>query len=228
MNARADAIYDGKEILVAITLDIAKGYHIYAQNPGDTGIPTTVNWSTSTGAILEPLLWPTPHVVDADGLISYCFEDRLRLFYRLHSASKSPTITAKVSWLVCKESCTPGSTSLKVDLSKPQPKAEFTKELDAIPKSFPTGVAKVIKSGGAYTIQISKPNGQYSFLSTEPNVVANTAPVQGYPEGDKTVIRLEKNAFANSQPTRFRGILIQKLNNKRTDWAIDLPIVSDS
>jgi DsbC/DsbD-like thiol-disulfide interchange protein len=122
---RAD-LKPGDSFYAAVKLTIAPGWHIYWKNPGDAGIPTTVDWVLPAGYRAEPLLYPAPTRFDSTGdITTFGYENQVMLLAHIVPAQadgQSPPplagmpFGAKLRWLVCKEQCIPGQATLSIDL----------------------------------------------------------------------------------------------------------------
>src|SRR5690606_36993931 len=51
----------GYDNWVALRLRPDPGWHVYWQNPGDSGIPTQIEWRLPPGVSAGPIEWPYPH-----------------------------------------------------------------------------------------------------------------------------------------------------------------------
>jgi len=113
---------------VAVRLDVAEGWHVYWQNPGDTGVATRVDLS-STHAALDPVAYPAPaRFVDGkeqDGLVSFGHTGRVFFIARgtvlsLDDASgagpHAVDVSARLSLLACHDVCIPGKATLSLSL----------------------------------------------------------------------------------------------------------------
>ena len=49
---------------VAIRLEMEDHWHTYWENPGDSGLPTTVDWTLPDGITAGPLQWPVPQWIN--------------------------------------------------------------------------------------------------------------------------------------------------------------------
>jgi len=110
---------------IGVLFEIEDGWHIYAQDPGDAGLPTSVTWSGPSGVSFGPLQWPPPHEFLDPGDIrtfGYAKEVLLASTLSLQGAAEIYYISgtlplkAKVSWLACREVCIPGKADLKLAL----------------------------------------------------------------------------------------------------------------
>ncbi|MBI3996459.1 MAG: hypothetical protein HY352_02245 [Candidatus Omnitrophica bacterium] len=115
------SIQPGGHTRVGVHFDIEDGWHIYAKDPGDAGLPTMIAWSGPAGVTFGPLWWPTPEqFVDAGDIHTSGYTGVLVLYSPLKIASRASAdsipITATVKWLACKQICLPGSAQLRVTL----------------------------------------------------------------------------------------------------------------
>ena len=107
---------------VGVLLDIEKGWHIYAQEPGDAGLPTKIAWSGPRGVTFGPLVWPAPRrFIDPGDIKTFGYSGAVVLFSNLTLSPKAKPgepvqVAAKVEWLACKEICLPGSAELELTL----------------------------------------------------------------------------------------------------------------
>jgi DsbC/DsbD-like thiol-disulfide interchange protein len=108
---------------VGVLLKIDPGWHIYWKNPGDSGLATTVKLELPPGFTSGEVQYPFPDRLVLPGeIVNYVYEDETMLIIPVTApkdlAQGTPiTISAKVKWLVCRESCSPGSAMMQADLS---------------------------------------------------------------------------------------------------------------
>jgi len=114
------AIAPGCDFELGVKLSIPAGFHVYWQNPGDTGVATSVHLSTPDGFDVEGPLFPGPVLHDDAGLISFVHEGELLLLFKLRApkefAPGPQKFSAKVRWLVCREACFLGSAEPELEL----------------------------------------------------------------------------------------------------------------
>ncbi|HPY29227.1 MAG TPA: protein-disulfide reductase DsbD family protein [Verrucomicrobiota bacterium] len=121
----------GDTITAGIHLRMDPDWHTYWKNAGASGMPTAVEWQLPPGWTAGDLQWPTPEKYGSDDLVTYVYHDEVVLLVPLTLAKDAPEgaakITAKVSWLECKESCVPGDATVTATLTvagATQPSAE--------------------------------------------------------------------------------------------------------
>lgn len=106
---------------LGVEFKIPAGSHIYFKEPGDSGRPSTLEWTLPAGSNEGKLLWPKPERFQEEGLTSYGYSEKLLLASEVTIPAdwKSSTfpVKARVSWLLCgKGSCVPGETELSLEL----------------------------------------------------------------------------------------------------------------
>ncbi len=108
-------IEPGETFLLAVELSIQPGWHVYWKNPGDSGLPTLVDWKLPDGFKAGPLHWPVPlKLTEPGGITTYGYENTVTLIAPITAPQDIEhgdelTLAADVSWLVCKQRCLPGS-----------------------------------------------------------------------------------------------------------------------
>lgn len=121
----------GEAVEIGVAFRLDPGWYIYAENPGDAGLPTTVAWNLPTGASVGPLVYPPHRTFDEAGLTTYGYLGRPVFTARAVPPPEDASlpIRARVSWLVCKEICIPGDADL--DLTLPVATGAPTPSADA-------------------------------------------------------------------------------------------------
>ncbi len=127
------SVQPGGRTRIGVHFDIEEGWHIYAEDPGDAGLPTKVAWSIPQGVTISPLRWPLPEkLVDPGDIHTNGYMGSVVLLSTLKlTPSKllpqAVPIGAHVEWLACKNICIPGKADLKLTLPvSPKPPAFST------------------------------------------------------------------------------------------------------
>src|SRR4029453_5883784 len=81
--ADASAVKPGEPFWVALRQTIRPKWHTYWKNPGDSGLPTEIAWKLPDGAKADPIVWPTPSLINVSGVINYGFSDDILLMVRI-------------------------------------------------------------------------------------------------------------------------------------------------
>lgn len=112
----------GSTAVVALRQKIQPGWHTYWRNPGDSGGPTTLDWSLPKGVVAGGILWPLPHRQRLGDIVNLGYEGQVFLPVPIDipaSARPGTTLTLNVTALlfVCSdEMCVPDSFTLRLDL----------------------------------------------------------------------------------------------------------------
>jgi DsbC/DsbD-like thiol-disulfide interchange protein/cytochrome c biogenesis protein CcdA len=112
-------IAPGDSFTVALRLQHAPHWHTYYVNPGQVGNPPEVEWTLPDGVKAGPLRFPVPKVGDFAGAKFYGYEGDAWFLSTITTPSVLPEvveITAKVSWLACKEQCIPGDATIVLEI----------------------------------------------------------------------------------------------------------------
>lgn len=119
--AERDQFVPGETLWVGIELTMKPHWHTYWENPGDSGMPTTVRWELPQGFEISEFYWPTPARLVLEGLVSYGYENQAVLRMKLTTPADFPlgetlTLKGQVDWLECKEVCLPGGQQVSLQL----------------------------------------------------------------------------------------------------------------
>ena len=111
----------GQEQWLGILLSTEKHWHTYWRNAGDSGEPPTVNWQSPSDITFGEFHWPIPTQIPVAHLTNYGYEGKTLLIVPFTINNLVPevsrvSITADLSWLVCKEDCIPGWATLSIEL----------------------------------------------------------------------------------------------------------------
>ncbi len=116
-----DAVHPGDEILVGVQEHIIPHWHTYWINPGDSGLPTTIDYVLPKGSTVGDIQWPTPRRIVLGPVTNYGYENEVILLSKVKvpddiQVGKEFPIQAKVKWLVCDEICIPQKVDLALTL----------------------------------------------------------------------------------------------------------------
>ncbi len=159
LHASVAKIAPGEPFDLALRFDLPDAYHIYWENPGDSGMAPKVTWTLPDGFTAGPLQFPIPDVHEASGLTTNILKNKPILVTTITppddlARGNTVTIQGKVSWLVCKEQCFRGSREVSITL----PTAA-----EAAPPS--DDVALIFKIA-----ELPAPAGEGKYLSIQPSI----------------------------------------------------------
>ncbi len=117
---------------LAIVLDLADGWHVYAPCANDSGMPVEIEPALPTGFVARRTEGPAPrrHLAPG-GLLDHVLEGRVVLPLELdvpaEAAGQRARLRATVSWMACERACVLGKADVELVLdvapadSRPQP-----------------------------------------------------------------------------------------------------------
>ena len=119
--AEARSVQPGGEVRVGLRMLPDPGWHTYWLNPGDSGLPTHLDWTAPEGTPISDIAWPFPQRLPIGHLVNYGYEDEHLLPVTVtvpSTLAPGDTLVLDVyaDWLVCEVECIPGDAELRLEL----------------------------------------------------------------------------------------------------------------
>jgi len=115
-----DTAKPGDTVLAGVDLKMEAGWHTYWKNPGEAGSATKIEWTLPPGISAGDIQWPLPQKLPPAEVTTYGYESEVVLIVPLtlgtNLASGVLNLSAKVSWLECKDSCIPADATVGAKL----------------------------------------------------------------------------------------------------------------
>jgi len=220
------SIKPGTKLCVAVRLKMDEGWHTYWKNPGDSGLPTSIEWTLPEGFVADDIQWPFPQLFKTSERVSYGYEDEVFLLTDLHAPSvlKSGTIvrlSASVDWLACKEECVPGLSELAIELPVkeqiPEPDARWAENFANTRKNLPANLtqwkiaAALVKDKIIIqvfpTISFDRKMAHIVFFPEQERLVEYSRPQGVQKVGNGYSIEIQRSKTAAKIPPRLIGVL---------------------
>ena len=158
-----DGVGPGKQVWLGLQIAHQPEWHTYWKNPGDSGLPTVLEFKLPAGIDPGEIAWPTPIKIPIGTLANYGYEGVVLLPVPLRVAPSFDgtqlDIKLKASWLVCKKECIPQegdfALSLPVKSSTALQGAAFQAAFDATPKPLKTDASLVEITDNAIKVSLS-------------------------------------------------------------------------
>ena len=237
-NVRAElisevtAVKPGEPFWVGLRQTIRPKWHTYWKNPGDSGLPTEINWTLPAGVKADPIVWPTPHLFNISDVINYGFKDEALLLVRITPPAElnGPlTLVANANWLVCEDVCIPEEGKFELTLpsattatpAPPATRALFDKARQSVPTESPWPARFGVAKSGDPTLVVEarglKPETirDVYFFPAEWGPVATMARQSASVTADGIRIPLRKGDAKAPMPERLAGTLV--LTEKTAD-----------
>lgn len=146
----------GTQFWLGLQLAHAPHWHSYWQNPGDSGLPTQLQWQLPPGLHAGEIQWPAPKPITVGDWVNYGYEGKVLLRVPITiapdfkpqahgrvavspdlQASASVRVALRAQWLVCRRECIPQEGQFALDVpvhsSHAGHAAEFTASLAGAP-----------------------------------------------------------------------------------------------
>ncbi|TDJ04710.1 MAG: thiol:disulfide interchange protein [Deltaproteobacteria bacterium] len=109
----------GGKLRAGVYFELDRGWHIYWRNPGESGLPTQLDWQVEAAQV-GPVQLPGPEVFTEGGLTTYGYSGEVLLasdvtFDEGARGMQAVRVTAK--FLVCRVRCIPGQVQLARTIS---------------------------------------------------------------------------------------------------------------
>ncbi len=155
-----DGADPGKTVWVGLQLTHQPEWHTYWKNSGDSGLPTSLQWTLPAGVTAGEIAWPLPKKIPIGTLANYGFDGTVLLPVPLTiTPAFKPSLLAsdlevklKASWLVCRKECIPGEGEflLKIPVkgSTALNAADFEAALKAQPQALTANAASGVSIVG--------------------------------------------------------------------------------
>jgi len=120
--ADVDRLTPGASFHLAARIRLPAHWHVYWENPGDSGMPTEVEFSAPPGFEIGAPVFPGPARLElAGGLVSYGYEGELVVFVPVKAPDPMVepahlSFGVEARWLICKEACFLGGEKAELDL----------------------------------------------------------------------------------------------------------------
>ncbi len=110
----------GQQVWVGLKFSHAPQWHSYWKNSGDSGLPTSLQWTLPPGVSAGPIAWPTPRKFALGKLANYGYDGTVLLPVPLHIGpdftGAQLNVQLHASWLVCRKECIPGEGQFSLSL----------------------------------------------------------------------------------------------------------------
>ncbi len=211
----------GKPMWLGLKIEHKKDWHTYWKNPGDSGLPTTMEWQLPAGASAGDIAWPTPHKLPIGPLMNFGYDGTLLLPVPLTLAAAPAgaqlAVKLHAEWLVCKDVCIPESgefeIAVPVQAATAAEGALFEAAQAAAPRALPGAQASASIEGQALLLKASGLPAAWqgktlAFFPETTGVIQNAAPVAGRWNGGEWTARVPLDPQRSASPTSLPAVLV--------------------
>ncbi|MCZ8253987.1 MAG: protein-disulfide reductase DsbD family protein [Hylemonella sp.] len=233
-----EGVAPGRTVWVGLRIEHKEHWHTYWKNPGDSGLPTELQWTLPAGVQAGDIAWPMPQKIPVGPLMNYGYEGTLLLPVPLTITSdfkpgllgQDLPVQLRASWLICKTECIPeeGEYTLRIPLrgSTALHGALFEAAQQAQPRMLAAAPASGIRIAGqtlklAVTGLPERLRGQKLEAFPEVAEVVNpAAPWTQRWEGAVWTAELPLAPQRSASPQ----VLPVVLANGNSGWRVELPV----
>ena len=211
----------GKPLWLGLLIEHQPHWHTYWKNPGDSGLPTTLQWTLPAGTQAGDIRWPTPKKLPVGPLMNFGYEGRLLLPVPVSVTAAPAGDTLKVKldaeWLVCKDVCIPESGSFTLDVPVQAATAAhgalFAAAEAALPQPVPGAEARARVEGDALVIDVAGLPAAWrgralDILPETAGVILNAAKPQTSWDGDRWRASLPLDPQRSESPATMPVVLV--------------------
>lgn len=148
-----EGLEPGKPAWLGLLIKHQPHWHTYWRNPGDSGLPTRMDWQLPAGVTVGEIQWPTPQRLPVGPLVNYGYEGELLLAVPLTIGPEfkggSLKLQMLADWLVCKEVCIPESGEFALELPAAAATAghaaQFERARAGLPQALQARIAAAVE-----------------------------------------------------------------------------------
>ena len=233
----------GKTVWVGLQLTHQPDWHTYWKNSGDSGLPTTLQWTLPAGVTAGDIAWPLPKKIPIGNLANYGFDGTVLLPVPLTiTPDFKPTppgneidVKLKANWLVCRKECIPeeGEFALKLPVkgSTAMSSAAFNAAFAAQPQpvmastpgALPDSSVQIDGTTIRLTVQglpAALRGKTLDFFPETPEVIATAAPWTQAWKGGVWSAQVPLSAERSNSPTIMPVVLAAQGQGYRAELKV--------
>jgi thiol:disulfide interchange protein DsbD len=241
--AATDAVVPGQPLTVGLKLKHQSEWHTYWQVPGDSGLPTRIEWKLPAGFTAGPIEWPHPKRLPTGPLVNFGYDGEILLLTTIQVPADVPigsriTLSGKAEWLECKDVCIPGESDIALTLPvKPTAgpsvhAALFDATRVLIPQPLAGATGQGTIDGSRIKLSLALPAGKSAsrleFFPLHEGRIEPAAPQVLKREGDAAELYLTAALPVKAGATALQGVLVANGGPASGGWigSIDVPLVA--
>ncbi len=225
---------------VVIRFKIESQWHIYWSNAGDSGSSPTVKLSMPTGWTIGQAEFPRPQILGNKQERNYGYENSMDLMIPVVApvgdVPASISVSAKVDWFVCKQTCLMGSATLTTQLTTEPKKPLVPLNPRVYPSKLPPSIRATLEgTPTSGTLVVTGPSKSFVAQPVRfiPDPTAGvqfsdgTGPFLAVQSGNTVTARIPFTIHledAVDGPPRIRGLLLTGERETDPAYRIDMAL----
>lgn len=217
----------GKPFVVGLKLRMEMGWHTYWKNPGDSGLPTRIQWVLPAGWKAGDIRWPFPQQLPVGPLMNYGYDDEVVLLTELTPPADAKAgdvpVKAKAEWLVCKDICVPEKGEIDATIAvkpgeaalQPRWQAHIERARNMLPVEPAGWKYEAALRGKSLVVQLTAPEGQAppakaTFFPERENLIEPAAPEKLTRQGRTLQVEMKLADPPPSGVTEVKGVAVSE------------------
>ncbi|QNP47669.1 protein-disulfide reductase DsbD family protein [Diaphorobacter aerolatus] len=235
-----EGVGPGKPLWLGLSITHQPEWHTYWKNPGDSGLPTQLEWKLPEGIEAGEIAWPVPQKIPLGTLANFGYEGTVLLPVPMTVAStynpgplaKNATFQVNATWLVCRKECIPeeGQFTLQVPIQGTTAlhSAAFEAAAKAHPANLPADASargSVKVDGDALSVRVaglpaSIKGKTLAFFPETEAVIETAADIQQQWDGDVWTARVPLSRQRSESPSPMPIVVA----SDGQGWRAELPV----
>ena len=226
---------------VALRFQLRDGWHIYWQNPGDSGARPMLNWRLPKGFAAGELQFPYPKRFLIPPLANFGYDGEVYLPVQVRSPVNLPpdatknnavTLQLRADWLICKQECIPESGELSLTLPvgdgaiSPEKQALFQQIRRTLPQPVPQPLT-FSNTEREITLTLEGLDSLDSalFFPYQDGVIENAAQQELTRDGDRYTLKLKRGYQTDLE--QIAGVLVVRQQGQTKGLAVQASVNPD-
>lgn len=218
--AAQTAAVPGQPMTVALRLEPDTHWHTYWLNPGDSGLPTKIDWELPAGATVGDLQFPFPERQSLGPLTNYGYSGEHFLLATVTPAADFSgdqfILNAQASWLVCDDVCIPGEAplTLRLPVADSAQASRWAGKIDRAAARIP--IQRMLPAqfeiiDGSLRLQADAPEfagAAVSYFPETQEVVNNAAPITQRQQDSLVEFNQALSDFFDAPPDELAAVFV--------------------
>jgi thiol:disulfide interchange protein len=202
----------GQSLMLGLSFQHQPHWHTYWRNPGDSGLPISMEWQLPEGVTAGEIAWPTPAALPLGPLLNYGYDSDVLLPVEITLADSFTgdlDVKLHAEWLVCKEDCYPESGTFSLRIPPPPAviahAAQFAAAMARIPHELDARNSSARVDADALDVEISGLPANFQqqrlrFFSETGGMIEHAATMEQHWQGDHWRARMPLSRQRSESP----------------------------
>ncbi len=216
-----EGVAPGQTLWLGLKIQHQPHWHTYWKNPGDSGLPTTFEWTLPPGFDAGEIQWPTPSRMPMGPLMNFGYEGTLLLPVAISVpagfAGDRLDVKLRAEWLVCKDVCIPEggdfALSIPARASTASEAALFVQTRATVPARLPDAQAGAALEGDELVVRIAGLPAEWQgravhFFPETAGVIDNASVPRTQWTGAEWTARIRLDSQRSEGPAVMPAVLV--------------------